>query len=151
MVHEVLRWLQVEGELPEFVVVVKAVPRLQVGDVKGVADTLEKNYPYQTYLSFFLDLLIPHLYVRSQQQVGGPKEGEYPVLHLSAHLLGGPERVLRGNVLNVVGDGVVGQQGGVAVDVVHGVLEGQLRGAVLLIVCAFKLKLIVGGYLIFCW
>ena len=73
------------------------------------------------------------------------------MLHLAADLLGGPERVLRGNVLNVVGDGVVGQQGGVAVDVVHGVLEGQLRGAVLLVVCAFKLKLIVGRYLIFCW
>ena len=45
-----------------------------------------------------------------------------------------PERVLRGNVLDVVGERVVGQDVVGLVDAVHGVLEGELRRRVLLVI-----------------
>ena len=53
---------------------------------------------------------------------------------MTAHLSRCPERVLGGHVLDVVGQRVVGQDVIGLVDAVHGVLEGELRRRILLVI-----------------
>ena len=53
---------------------------------------------------------------------------------VTTHLSRCPERVLGGHVLDVVGQRVVGQDVIGLVDAVHGVLEGELRRRILLVI-----------------
>ena len=86
------------------------LPRLQVRDIECVADALN---------------------VRTEKRVGRPEERQNSVLHLSANFFSRPEGVFRRHILNVVDDGDVGQDMLSLVDLVYGVLEGQLGGRIL--------------------
>ena len=52
---------------------------------------------------------------------------------LTADSLGGPERIIPWNVLDIVCDGVVTQNLMTPVDLVHSVFEGKLSWGVLLV------------------
>lgn len=91
----------------------------------------------------------------TQQEIGGAEKGQHAVLNLAANLWGGikkwrfygaillllfyylfgrPEGVFRRDVLYVVGQRVVGQNGLLLVDFVDGIFERELGRRVLLIV-----------------
>ena len=72
------------------------------------------------------------LFSRSQKHFWGSLQSQEP--NVSTNLSRCSERVLRGNVLDVVGERVVGQDVVGLVDAVHGVLEGELRWRVLLVI-----------------
>ena len=69
LIHEVLRWVEVEGELAESaaagVVVLEVVPGLEVRDVERVADAGD---------------------VRPEQRLRRAEQGQDAVLNLTAHL-----------------------------------------------------------------
>ena len=64
LIHEVLRGVEVERELVK-AGILDVVPRLQVGDVEGVADAGD---------------------VRPEERVGRAEEGQDPVLDLTTYL-----------------------------------------------------------------
>ena len=63
---------------------------------------------------------------------------------LFCHLFRGSKRVLRRDVLNVVGQGIIGEDGLLLVDLVHGIFERELRGRVFLIVWKKRLCVQIG-------
>ena len=72
------------------------------------------------------------MFSHSQKNLWGSLQSQKP--NAPTNLSRRPERVLRGDVLDVVGERVVGQDVVGLVDAVHGVLEGELRRRVLLVI-----------------